>query len=118
MPTTAATPAAASALAATPAALAPRPPVPRVAIDLRALVPPPTGIGVYTRSLAIALAHRAGMRYLGVAHRPPRGAEELMAAGIDLEQQRAPLGVVWQQLALPWRLQIGRASCRERVKNS
>src|SRR5579863_3537380 len=107
MPTTAATPAAASALAATPAALAPRPPVPRVAIDLRALVPPPTGIGVYTRSLAIALAHRAGMRYLGVAHRPPRGAEELMAAGIDLEQQRAPLGVVWQQLALPWRLRRG-----------
>ncbi len=100
---TAASPAAA-ALPATPAAPAPRP---RVAIDLRALVPPPTGIGVYTRSLAIALARRGGMRYLGVAHRPPRGAEELAAAGIDLEQQRAPLGVVWQQLALPRRLRRG-----------
>jgi glycosyltransferase involved in cell wall biosynthesis len=93
--------------AADPAA----PPVPasrpRVAIDLRALVPLPTGIGVYTRSLAIALARRGGMRYLGVAHRPPRGAGELAAAGIDLEAQRAPLGVVWQQLLLPRRLRRG-----------
>jgi len=80
---------------------------PRVAIDLRALVPLPTGIGVYTRSLAIALAARGGMRYLGVAHRPPRGAAELAAAGIELEEQRAPLGVVWQQLLLPRRLRRG-----------
>jgi glycosyltransferase involved in cell wall biosynthesis len=80
---------------------------PRVAIDLRALVPLPTGIGVYTRSLAIALARRGGMRYLGVAHRPPRGAEELAAAGIDLEDRRAPLGVLWQQLLLPRRLRRG-----------
>src|ERR1700692_2760052 len=77
---------------------------PRVAIDLRALVALPTGIGVYTRSLAIALAARGGMRYLGVAHRPPRGAEELAAAGIDLEDQRAPLGVDWEQGLLPRRL--------------
>jgi glycosyltransferase involved in cell wall biosynthesis len=81
--------------------------LPRVAIDLRALVPLPTGIGVYTRSLALALARRGGMRYLGVAHRPPRGAEELAAAGIELEEQRAPLGVVWQQLLLPLRLRRG-----------
>jgi glycosyltransferase involved in cell wall biosynthesis len=74
---------------------------------LRALVPLPTGIGVYTLSLAIALAARGGMRYLGVAHRPPRGAAELAAAGIDLEEQRAPLGVVWQQLLLPRRLRRG-----------
>src|SRR5260370_9212581 len=80
---------------------------PRVAIDLRALVPQPTGIGVYTRSLAIALAGRGGMRYLGVAHRPPRGAEELATAGIDLEAQHAPLGVLWQQLLLPRRLRRG-----------
>ena len=88
----------------------PRPapaPAPRVAIDLRALVPPPTGIGVYTRSLALGLARRGGMRYLGVAHRPPRGAEELRAAGIDVETQAAPLGVLWQQLALPPRLRRG-----------
>jgi glycosyltransferase involved in cell wall biosynthesis len=106
-PTASPVPAPASDAAADPAA----PPVPasrpRVAIDLRALVPLPTGIGVYTRSLAIALARRGGMRYLGVAHRPPRGAGELAAAGIDLEAQRAPLGVLWQQLLLPRRLRRG-----------
>jgi glycosyltransferase involved in cell wall biosynthesis len=80
---------------------------PRVAIDLRALVPQPTGIGVYTRSLAAALARRGGMRYLGVAHRPPRGAAELAAAGVEIEHQPAPLGVVWQQLLLPRRLRRG-----------
>ncbi|HEV3076392.1 MAG TPA: glycosyltransferase family 1 protein, partial [Thermoanaerobaculia bacterium] len=101
LPATAASPVPAPDTAADPARR------PRVAIDLRALVPVPTGIGVYTRSLAIALAARGGMRYLGVAHRPPRGAEELAAAGIDLEAQRAPLGVVWQQLLLPRRLRRG-----------
>lgn len=80
---------------------------PRVAIDLRALVPLPTGIGVYTLSLATALARRGAMRYLGVAHRQPRGAAELAAAGIEIELQPAPLGVVWQQLALPRRLRRG-----------
>src|ERR1700680_4710796 len=104
LPDTAASPAAARDAAAAAADPARRP---RVAIDLRALVLLPTGIGVYTRSLAIALAARGGMRYLGVAHRPPRGAEELAAAGIDLEEQRAPLGVVWQQLLLPRRLRRG-----------
>ncbi|HVR06510.1 MAG TPA: glycosyltransferase family 1 protein [Thermoanaerobaculia bacterium] len=52
---------------------------------MRALVPLPTGIGVYTRSLALALAGRGGMRYLGLAHRPPRGSGELRAAGIEVE---------------------------------
>jgi glycosyltransferase involved in cell wall biosynthesis len=100
-------PAAAASPAPAPDAAADPARRPRVAIDLRALVPLPTGIGVYTRSLAIALAARGGMRYLGVAHRPPRGAEELAAAGIDLEEQRAPLGVAWQQLLLPRRLRRG-----------
>jgi glycosyltransferase involved in cell wall biosynthesis len=88
--------------------------LPKVAIDLRALVPLPTGIGVYTRSLALALAHRGGMRYLGLAHRPPRGAEELAAAGVEIEPRLAPPaarsslpGVVWQQLLLPRRLRRG-----------
>jgi glycosyltransferase involved in cell wall biosynthesis len=104
LPAAAASPVPASDDAAAPPVPASRP---RVAIDLRALVPLPTGIGVYSRSLAIALARRGGMRYLGVAHRPPRGAGELAAAGIDLEAQRAPLGVVWQQLLLPRRLRRG-----------
>src|ERR1700720_3693068 len=103
LPAAAASPVPARDAAAAPA-LAGRP---RVAIDLRALVPLPRGIGVSPRSLAIALAARGGMRYLGVAHRPPRGAEELAAAGIDVEEQRAPLGVVWQQLLLPRRVRGG-----------
>lgn len=83
--------------------------VPTVAVDLRALVPETTGIGVYTRALLLALARRRGHRYLGLSHRPPKGAAELEAAGIELDQQRAPLGVLWQQLALPRRLGRGDA---------
>ncbi|HYG63099.1 MAG TPA: glycosyltransferase, partial [Thermoanaerobaculia bacterium] len=84
--------------------------VPKVVVDLRALVPEPTGIGVYTRSLLLELAGRdGGLHYLGMAHRQPRGAEELTAAGIALEHQPAPLGVLWQQLTLPRRLARGDA---------
>ena len=78
-----------------------------MAIDLRALVPPPTGIGVYTRSLTLALAARGSFRLLGVAHREPRGGAEMAAAGVEIEHQPAPLGVLWQQLALPHRLRRG-----------
>src|SRR3954447_15783035 len=84
------------------------PPMPRtIAVDLRALVPAPTGIGVYTRSLLLALAARGTMKYLGMAHRPPREAGELAAAGIALESQEAPLGILWQQMRLPARLRRG-----------
>ncbi|MFL6198496.1 MAG: glycosyltransferase family 4 protein [Thermoanaerobaculia bacterium] len=85
----------------------PPPTPPTIAVDLRALVPTPTGIGVYTRSLLLELAARGGMRYRGLAHRPPRGAEELAAAGIESEHEAAPLGVIWQQLKLPRRLERG-----------
>jgi glycosyltransferase involved in cell wall biosynthesis len=81
--------------------------VPQVAVDLRALVPALTGIGVYTRSLLLALAARGGMRYVGMAHRPLRDGGELEAAGIGVERQEAPLGVLWQQLRLPARLERG-----------
>lgn len=80
---------------------------PTVAVDLRALVPAPTGIGVYTRSMLLGLAERGAFSYLGMAHRPPRDGAELAAAGIGFEQQEAPLGVLWQQLALPRRLARG-----------
>lgn len=83
------------------------PGAPTVAVDLRALVPAPTGIGVYTRSLLLALAERPGMRYVGMAHRAPRHAAELEAAGIAVEHHEAPLGVLWQQLQLPRRLGRG-----------
>ena len=87
---------------------------PTVAVDLRALVPAPTGIGVYTRSLLLALAARHGMRYVGMAHRPPREAGELASAGIGIEHHEAPLGVLWQQLRLPRRLvTISAATARD-----
>jgi glycosyltransferase involved in cell wall biosynthesis len=82
-------------------------PAPHIAVDLRALVPNETGIGVYTRALLLELAGRDGFRYTGLAHRPPREAEELAAAGIATEQEAAPLGVIWQQLRLPRRLGRG-----------
>lgn len=80
---------------------------PIIAVDLRALVPTPTGIGVYTRSLLLELAARGGMRYRGLAHRPPRDEAVLAAAGIESEHEPAPLGVIWQQLKLPRRLERG-----------
>lgn len=82
-------------------------PAHRVAVDLRALVPAETGIGVYTRALLLELAGRDGFQYTGLAHRPPREGEELAAAGIATEQEAAPLGVIWQQLRLPRRLGRG-----------
>lgn len=80
-----------------------------VAVDLRALVPEATGIGVYTREMLAALAARGGRRWLGLAHREPRGAGGLSELGIAIEHQPAPLGVVWQQLVLPRRLARGDA---------
>jgi glycosyltransferase involved in cell wall biosynthesis len=88
-------------------AIAVRTPPPRVAVDLRALVPEPSGIGVYTRSLLLALAARGHLRFLGLAHRPPRGRAELERAGVVVEHQPAPRGVLWQQLLLPRRLRRG-----------
>lgn len=76
---------------------------PTVAVDLRALVPQATGIGVYTRSLLSRLAARGAFRLLGLAHRPVRNPGALEATGVALapETSRLPLGVLWQQLELP-----------------
>ncbi len=78
--------------------------LPRIAVDLRALVPPPTGIGVYTRSLLTALARLESADYRGWAHRPIRQPEELERLGVELATQQSPLGLLWQQLRLPPRL--------------
>jgi glycosyltransferase involved in cell wall biosynthesis len=80
-----------------------------VAVDLRALVPAATGIGVYTREMLAALAARGSRRWVGLAHREPRGAAGLRELGIAIEHQPAPLGVLWQQLVLPRRLARGDA---------
>lgn len=66
-----------------------------------------TGIGVLTRSLLLELASRGDFRFLGMAHGPAVGAQELEAAGVETESHPAPLGVIWQQLVLPRRLAKG-----------
>lgn len=84
-------------------------PRPTVAVDLRALVPEATGIGIYTREMLRHLTALGGFGYLGLAHREPRGAGELRELGVRIEHQSAPLGVLWQQLLLPRRLARGGA---------
>lgn len=83
------------------------PSVPTVGVDLRALVANPSGVGFMTLALLRRLAERGRARYLGLAHRPTVADSELAAAGIDLEHQPAPYGVLWQQLRLPRRLRRG-----------
>lgn len=80
---------------------------PTLAVDLRALVPEATGIGVSTRETLRGLAGRGRFELLGLAHREPRGAGELLELGLRTEHQSAPLGVLWQQLHLPRRLARG-----------
>ncbi len=80
---------------------------PAVAVDLRALVGEPSGIGIFTHSLLGRLAELGGYRYVGLSHAPATGGAELEAAGVALETRAAPLGVLWQQLRLPARLAAG-----------
>jgi glycosyltransferase involved in cell wall biosynthesis len=80
---------------------------PRLAVDLRAALDAPTGIGVYTRQLMTALAARGRFELLALAHRAPTRDGWLAENGIAFEAQPAPWGVVWQQLRLPRRLQRG-----------
>lgn len=80
---------------------------PRLAVDLRALVPAPTGIGVYTVELVRRLAAGGRFEVVGMAHAPVRDGGALAGAGARLEVQRAPLGLLWQQWRLPRRLRRG-----------
>ena len=80
---------------------------PRVAVDLRALVGRPAGIGSYTLELLRELSPSGAAGYVGMAHAPVSAAEELAAAGVEVESHRAPLGVLWQQLVLPRRIARG-----------
>ncbi len=82
-------------------------PPPRVAIDLRALVRRPTGIGVHTLALLGELKRLGRFELLGLAHRPLEEPEPLRALEIPVEIQPAPLGVLWQQAVLPRRLARG-----------
>jgi len=80
---------------------------PTVAVDVRALIGPRTGIGVHTEAILSELLRSHPFALLGLAHRPPEGVEELRSLGLRCEHQAAPLGVVWQQARLPRRLARG-----------
>ncbi|MGH9379868.1 MAG: glycosyltransferase family 4 protein [Thermoanaerobaculia bacterium] len=81
---------------------------PTIGVDLRGLVGPPTGIGRYSLELLARLARRGNARFLGLAHRElHEDARALDGAGVRVEVQAAPLGVVWQQWRLPARLARG-----------
>ena len=83
---------------------------PRIAVDLRALVPAPTGIGVFTREMLRRLAVGGSFDWLGLAHRPlhpEAGLDGLDRLTLETPSSRLPLGVLWQQLALPRRLGRG-----------
>jgi glycosyltransferase involved in cell wall biosynthesis len=78
-----------------------------VAVDVRALVATPTGIGFYTLSMLRALAEIGTFRLIAMAHERPHYAEELEDAGIEIESHPALSGVVWQQTRAPRRLALG-----------
>lgn len=80
---------------------------PRLAVDVRAALDAPTGIGVYTRALLSALARRGRFELLAVAHREPRDGAWMREHAIAFEAQPAPYGLLWQQLQLPRRLGRG-----------
>lgn len=98
---------------------------PTLAVDLRALVQPPAGIGVHTEEMLLALARRGRFRLVGLAHHPLAEPERLLSAGISLQIGSAPSGFLWQHFraaretrsagaqvfwspvfTLPWRLDV------------
>jgi len=67
----------------------------KIAIDARALLPPTTGIGTYTRGIAGALAARPGLEVRLFSPRPlPEGNG---AAPLSVAADRHPLGMIWVQ---------------------
>jgi glycosyltransferase involved in cell wall biosynthesis len=71
------------------------------------VVSAPTGIGIHTLELTERLAAAGEFELVGMAHREPAAAARLRAAGVTVEWQPAPLGVLWQQWQLPRRLARG-----------
>lgn len=80
---------------------------PQIAVDLRALVGVPSGIGFYTQSMLECLARSGSATYVGMAHRPIVDDRVLVESGISMEAHGGPLGVWWQQLIVPGRLRRG-----------
>jgi glycosyltransferase involved in cell wall biosynthesis len=70
----------------------------KVAIDGRALLPPATGIGTYTRGIAGALASRAGVEVRLFTPRPLPEAEGKGSWSVGADSNS--LGMIWVQTAL------------------
>ena len=70
----------------------------KVAIDGRALLPPATGIGTYTRGIAGALASRAGVEVRLFTPRPLPEVEGKGPWSVGADSN--PLGMIWVQTAL------------------
>lgn len=81
---------------------------PRIAVDARALVDAPAGVGYYTRSLLLHLAQRKALSLTALSHRPARQVEDLAEAGVEFKTASAPLGYWWQQRILPRQLARGK----------
>ncbi len=77
---------------------------PTVAVDVRALVGQPTGIGFFTLEMLLDLERLGRFRYAAMAHEQTSRDDELRRAGIAVERQRAPFGVWWQQITLARRV--------------
>ena len=73
----------------------------KVAIDARALLPPATGIGTYTRGIARALASRAGVEVRLFTPRPLPEAERLGPWSVGADGGGP--GTLWVQTTLPRR---------------
>lgn len=70
----------------------------RIAIDGRALLPPATGIGTYTRGIAGGLARLPGVEVRLFTPRPLPDSES--ADGWSVTADSHPLGMIWVQTAL------------------
>jgi glycosyltransferase involved in cell wall biosynthesis len=73
----------------------------KVAIDARALLPPATGIGTYTRAIARALAARPGVEVRLFTPRPLPESEALGPWSVGAD--RGGAGTLWVQTTLPRR---------------
>ena len=70
----------------------------KIAIDARALLPPTTGIGTYTRGISEGLAARPGLDVRLFSPRPLPASDGALGVGICAD--RHPVGMVWVQTTL------------------
>ncbi len=81
--------------------------LPRIAVDGRALMDAPAGVGYYTRALLECLAKRGSFQFTALSPRAASAPEALLAAGVRFETSSPRIGFWWQQRTLPKRLRQG-----------